>query len=196
LLCLLDYIKPLGLLPMIEPYSEGVQGGGVIGFGLTHAGYDMRLGPTLLVFKNTWNEVINPKKFRDESYRRRVFDEVQAAEGGAFCIPPHSYALGNSLEYLRIPNWLKGRVVGKSTPARCGIIINCTPLEPGWEGHLTIEISNTSPCPVLVFSGEGIAQLEFEQLSDAPEQDYSQKGEAGGKYNFQGPEPVPARVVE
>ncbi len=187
--------------PMIAPFSEGVQGGGVISFGLSHAGYDLRLGYELLVFKNTWNEIIDPKRFRDEEYRRRVFDVVnpgsiyhKTIDGEeAFVIPPHSYALGASLEHLDIPNWLKGRCVGKSTLARCGILINCTPLEPGWRGHLTIEISNITPCPALIYAGEGIAQLEFETLTGPPEVTYEGKQ---GKYQSQGSSPVPARIKE
>lgn len=179
---------------MIEPFSEGVQGGGVISYGLSHAGYDLRLGDELLVFKNSWNATINPKWFKNEEYRRRVFDLVRPTEdGNVYVIPPHGYALGVSLEYLRIPRMLKGRCVGKSTLARCGILINTTPLEPGWEGHLTIEISNITPCPAIVYAREGIAQLEFEQLSSEPEIDYEGKN---GKYQCQWANPVPARVKE
>lgn len=179
---------------MISPFSEGVQGGGVISYGLSHAGYDLRLGHELFVFKNSYNEIIDPKRFRDEDYRRRVFDIVfPHKETGAYIIPPHSYALGASFEYIHIPRWLKGRCVGKSTLARCGVLINTTPLEPGWHGHLTIEISNISPCPGLVYAGEGIAQLEFEELKGIPEIDYESKG---GKYQAQGSRPVPAKVKE
>ncbi len=181
---------------MIDPFSEAVSGGGVISYGLSHAGYDLRLGDELMVFKNTWNEIIDPKRFRDEEYRKRVFDIVKPTGKGesrpldSFVIPPHSYALGSSLEYLRIPNHIKGRCVGKSTLARCGILINTTPLEPGWHGHLTIEISNITPCPALIYAGEGIAQLEFETLSSLPETNYE-----GKKYQGQGASPVPARVL-
>ena len=184
---------------MIEPFSEGVQGGGVISYGLSHAGYDLRLGDELLVFKNTWNEIIDPNRFKEEEYRKRVFDRVTPAPKasrlpeGAYVIPGHCYALGAWLEYLRIPTHLKGRCVGKSTLARCGVGINTTPLEPGWCGHLTIEIANHSQCPVLVFARQGIAQLEFEQLTAPPEKDYGAKG---GKYQSQGAAPAPARVKD
>ena len=193
---------------MIEPFSEAVSGGGVISYGLSHAGYDLRLGPEILLFKNSSMQVVDPKAFADEQYRKRMFDEwVYSAEpvsdevrhlvhrwklngqdvtqGGSdngYVIPPNSYILGRSFEYLRIPRHLKGRCVGKSTMARSGIIINTTPLEPGWEGHLTIEIGNITPCPAKVFVGEGIAQLEFELLSQLPEKDYAQKQ---GKYQSQ-----------
>lgn len=174
--------------PVIEPFSEGVQGGGVISYGLSHAGYDLRLGNKMLVFKNTRNLVVDPKRFKDEVYTHQMFDEVV---GSIFTIPPHSYVLAFSMELMRIPRWLKGRCVGKSTYARCGLIVNTTPAEPGWCGHLTIEIANTSPCPVMAYAGEGIAQMEFETLTGEPEVDYGQKD---GKYQNQSADPIPAKV--
>ena len=168
--------------PMIEPFSEGVSGDGVISYGLSHAGYDLRLAPEILIFKNSFNETVDPKLFGDAAYRARVFDECTVAPHSAVVIPPHGYILGRSLEYLRIPRTLKGRCVGKSTLARSGILVNTTPLEPGWEGHLTIEIGNITPCPAKVYVGEGIAQLEFETLSSPPECDY---GDKRGKYQGQ-----------
>ncbi len=190
-------IRELAVGPkqMIQPFSEGVQGGGIISYGLTTAGYDLRLGDTLLVFKNSWNKLIDPKRFKDEAYCLKVFDKVMVGESPPFIfeIPAHSYVLGFSLEYLRIPDHLKGRCVGKSTYARCGIVANTTPVEPGWCGHLTIEIANTSPCPVTLYAREGIVQLEIEVLSSLPEMNYATKG---GKYQGQSAEPVPARVIE
>lgn len=191
---------------LLHPFSEQVNDG-VISYGLSHAGYDLRLGDDLLLFKNTYNEVIDPKRFKDENYRKRIFDTIapmnlmpSAADfihGSkvqlTYVIPPHSYALGASLEYIRMPRWLKGRCVGKSTLARCGILINTTPIEPGWHGHLTIEISNITPCPALVYAREGIAQLEFEIMESDPEQDY---GDKNGKYQSQGSAPTPARIKE
>lgn len=184
---------------MLYPFSDQVNEG-VISYGLSHAGYDLRLGDELLLFKNSYNETIDPKRFKDEDYRRRVFDVVHPRDMVMshgrwlqYIIPPHSYALGASLEYIRMPRHLKGRCVGKSTLARCGILINTTPIEPGWHGHLTIEISNITPCPALIYAREGIAQLEFETLTAEPQQDYEQKA---GKYQGQGAEPVPARVKE
>lgn len=192
---------------MIDPFSDGVDSGGVISYGLSHAGYDLRLGPEVLLFKNSVNEVIDPKRFMDDAYRRRMFDELElaggrlklnrhdvgeakGARGNAFVIPPHGYILGRSLEYLRIPRWLKGRCVGKSTLARSGILVNTTPLEPGWEGHLTIEIGNITHAPAMVYVAEGVAQLEFEQLLNPPMTDYAQKK---GKYQSQ-TGVTPARV--
>ena len=195
-------VNSVPFVSMIEPFSEAVSGNGVISYGLSHAGYDLRLGPEILLFKNSYNEVIDPKKFNSSEYRNRVFDEInlpdtvmghriELLQNYAVTIPPHGYILGRSYEYLRIPRHLKGRCVGKSTLARSGIIINTTPLEPGWEGHLTIEIGNITPCPAKVYVMEGIAQLEFELLTDPPEKDYAAKG---GKYQNQ-VGVVPARVL-
>lgn len=189
--------RELDPFPMLTPFSPGVQSGGVISYGLSHAGYDLRLGYSLLVFKNTTNDILNPKKFRDPEYLKRVFDEVHPrlieGELNAYVIPPHGYALGVSVEHISMPRNIKGRCVGKSTLARSAILINTTPLEPGWRGHLTIEISNVSCCPAMVFAGEGIAQLEFETLSSPPDLDYEQKS---GKYQDQAQVPVPSRVKE
>lgn len=166
--------------PMIEPFSEAVSGENVISYGLTHSGYDLRLGCDFLIFKNTYGEVIDPKRFKDEQYRDRVFEKLIIDHW--FTIPAHGYVLGTSLEYLRIPKSLSGTCVGKSTLARSGLLINTTPLEPGWEGFLTIEISNLNSSPAILYPREGIAQLRFEVLSSLPETDYKDKG---GKYNKQ-----------
>lgn len=183
-----------GSVPLLSPFSEGVQGGGVISYGLSHAGYDLRLGYTVLIFKNSFSELVDPKEVK--KHPERIFDKVEGLnDGERVWIPPQGYILGYSLEYIRVPGHLKGTCVGKSTLARCGIHVNTTPLEPGWEGYLTLEIANHTPCPVCVYAAEGIAQLEFHTLTGAPERDYSQKGEGGGKYQRQGAEPVPARVI-
>jgi dCTP deaminase len=178
---------------MIDPFSRAVQDGGVISYGLTHAGYDLRLGYTVLVFKNSYAEVVDPKRFKDPDYQRRVFEEIdELREGQSVLVPPHGYVLGYTLEYLRIPRFVKGRAVGKSTLARSGILINTTPAEPTWQGHLTLEIANITPCPVAIYAGEGICQMEFEEISrGGPTISYADKK---GKYQGQGPEPVPARV--
>lgn len=180
--------------PMLEPFSEGVQGDGVISFGLTSAGYDLRLGYEVLIFKNSFNELMDPKRLKnDEAYLKRVFDKVDGLkQGERIIVPPHSYLLAYSLEYIRMPRNVKGTCVGKSTYARCGILINTTPLEPGWHGNLTIEIANISPCPVPLVAGEGLCQLQFDLLGDFPEKDYESKG---GKYQGQGASPTPARVI-
>lgn len=162
---------------MIEPFSESVSGNGVISYGLDHAGYCLRLAPEIVLFKGTYGEVVDPKFMGDADYRSRVFDRLvyDPEEKRNFVLLGNSYFLGRSYEYIRIPRWLKGRCVGKSTLARAGILINTTPLEPGWEGHLTIEVGNVSGSPVRIHLMEGIAQLEFERLDAEPETDYGQK---------------------
>lgn len=174
---------------MIEPFSEGVQGNGIISYGLTSAGYDLRLGNEILVYKNSYGQTIDPKRFKDPDYSEKMYERIHSS--GAFIIPANGYILGSSLEYLRIPRNIKGRCVGKSTYARSAILINTTPLEPGWEGYLTIEIGNISSCTAVVYIGEGIAQLEFEELASWVEKDYAQKD---GKYQNQ-TEVTPPRVL-
>jgi len=164
---------------MIHPFVEAVSGGGVISYGLTHGGYDIRLGNTIKILKDTKGESINPKRMKDEEYVARMFDTIffpEGSEGKEFVIPPHGSILGTSLEKFCIPRNVVGRCLGKSTLARCFVIINVTPLEPCWEGKLTVEVSNLSNSPVLVFIGEGIAQIQFELLTDGCEIDYASKG--------------------
>jgi dCTP deaminase len=178
---------------MIAPFTEGVAGENVISYGLTTAGYDLRLGRDYWVFKNTFGEVVNPKKFKDQAYLSHCFDFINNADG--MIIPPGGYVLAKTLEYLRIPTDVKGRCVGKSTWARCGLIVNTTPAEPGWDGILTIEIANHNPCPVMLFSGEGIAQMEFEVLNNRPEKHYGNKHDGKpGKYQSQ-TDVTPSRVL-
>ncbi len=180
--------------PIIQPFSECVRGNGVISWGLTHAGYDIRLGKKLLLFRNVFGEVIDPKRFDDEEYREKMFWEIPAPngkeQGHAFTIPPNCYALATSVEWFNIPKFLKGRCVGKSTLARSGILINTTPLEPGWSGNLTIEIGNVTNSPAKIYCMEGIAQIEFELLNGIPDNDYESKG---GIYQGQ-TDVTPARV--
>lgn len=188
---------------LLEPYSEAVSGNGVVSSGLTHAGYDLRLSPEgVLLFREeswwerVWNwvrrtpRVVDPRRFKEEAYRKDIFTEV-TPQNGVIVIPPRGYILGRSVEYIRMPRNLSGTCVGKSTLARSGILINTTPLEPGWEGYLTIEISNICPIPALVLPDQGIAQLRFEHLISLPEKDYADKG---GKYQGQ-TETTPARVL-
>jgi dCTP deaminase len=180
---------------MIEPFSEAVSGGGVISFGLTSAGYDLRLATEIKRFKYPdplAAVVVNPKLFKDRGYSAVVFQDATGIDGEPFVIPPNSYILGRSMEYLRIPRFLKGHCTGKSTMARSGILINCTPLEPGWNGFLTIEIGNVTPLYACVFPGEGICQLEFTLLTTEPEVDYQSKG---GIYQDQ-QTVTPSRVKE
>lgn len=175
--------------PMIEPfyqfhpYKEERLPTGTISYGLTCAGYDLRLAPEVLVFNNAYGDEVDPKRFADQVYLERMFVKRTWVEGDPpFTIPANGYILGRSFEYLRIPRNLKARCVGKSTYARSGILINTTPLEPGWEGHLTIEIGNACPCPARVHPMEGIAQLEFEILNRQCLYSYAERA---GKYQGQ-----------
>ncbi len=189
-LCLRPW--PTGAQPMLDPFSESVQKDGVISFGLTHAGYDLRLGTSVYTFKNSFNETISPKRMKkDGKYIARIFDEqVGLVEGQSVLIPPNGYILGVTLERICMPQHLKGRCVGKSSLARCGVLVNTTPIEPGWRGYLTLEIANVTPCPVEVYVGEGIAQLEFETLEGPVGSDYEAKA---GKYQDQPSAPIPGK---
>lgn len=176
--------------PMIEPFSEAVSGNGVISYGLTTAGYDLRLADKFVAFRRRQgfglleqDMILDPKAFKDNKDAVSEEINVPTCDGfGWLVLPANSYVLGHSVEYLRVPRHLKAQCVGKSTLARCGILINTTPLEPEWEGHLTIEIGNVTPLPAKVYVGEGIAQLEFHLLSGDPETSYKDKG---GKYQGQ-----------
>lgn len=180
--------------PMLEPYSEACDDEGIIPYGLTSAGYDLRLGYTALIFKNSYNETVSPIHMKDdkEGYSKRIFDEHTVVHTGTrIIVPPNGYILGYTVEYIRMPRMLKGRCVGKSTIARCGIIINTTPIEPEWEGYLTLEIANSTPCPVEVYAGWGIAQMEVERINGIVEKSYKDKK---GRYDKQGARPVPGVV--
>jgi len=161
---------------MIEPFEPGQVKDGKISYGLSSFGYDIRVAPEFKVFTNVHSVVVDPKNFDDRS-----FVDVHAEE---CIIPPNSFALARTEEYFRIPRDTLVICVGKSTYARCGIIVNVTPLEPTWAGHLTLEISNTTPLPAKVYGGEGIAQLLFFQGDEEPEIAYADRK---GKYmNQQG----------
>ncbi|MCL7982251.1 MAG: dCTP deaminase, partial [marine benthic group bacterium] len=138
---------------MIEPFTERQVREGVISYGLSSYGYDMRVSDEFRIFHNALAPVVDPKSFDERS-----FIEFQ----GDICIvPPNSFALARSIEYFRIPRNVLTICVGKSTYARCGIITNVTPFEPEWEGHVTLEISNTTPLPARIYANEGIAQVLF-----------------------------------
>ncbi len=156
---------------MIEPFEAGQVRDGCISYGLSSYGYDIRVAPEFKVFTNVHNIVVDPKAFDDRS-----FVDVNAAE---CIIPPNSFALARTVEYFKIPRDTLVVCVGKSTYARCGIIVNVTPLEPTWEGHLTLEISNTTPLPAKIYGSEGIAQLLFFQGDELPEITYADRK---GKY--------------
>jgi dCTP deaminase len=159
---------------MIEPFSERCGGGGIISYGLSSYGYDVRLGNEFKVFTNVYNSIVDPKAFRDDA-----FVDVK---GDICVVPPNSFALARTIEYFRIPEDVLTLCVGKSTYARCGIIVNVTPFEPGWEGMVTLEISNTTPLPAKVYAGEGIAQVLFFKAAERCETSYADRS---GKYQRQ-----------
>lgn len=138
---------------MIEPFAAAQVRRGVISYGLSSYGYDMRVTQEFKIFTNLKNVVVDPKNFSDHSFVN--------FQGRVCVIPPNSFALARSREYFRIPREVLGICVGKSTYARCGIVVNVTPLEPEWEGYVTIEISNTTPLPARIYANEGIAQVIF-----------------------------------
>ncbi|NGX30757.1 MAG: Deoxycytidine triphosphate deaminase [Chlamydiae bacterium] len=146
---------------MIEPFSENQtrdkEGNKVVSFGLSSYGYDLRVSDEFKIFTNINNSIVDPKNFKEDS-----FVDVKT---DCCIIPPNSFALARSIEYFRIPRDVITLCVGKSTYARCGIIVNVTPFEPEWEGHVTLEISNTTPLPAKIYANEGLAQVLFFQVA-------------------------------
>ena len=159
---------------MIDPFVERVEGQGRISYGLSSYGYDIRLADEYKIFTNVYGAVVDPKAFDPKAF---------VDYRGPHCvIPPNSFVLARSVENFNIPRQVLAICLGKSTFARCGIIVNVTPLEPCWTGHLTIEISNTTPLPAKVYSGEGIAQLLFFEGDELCETSYADRK---GKYQAQ-----------
>ena len=156
---------------MIDPFEPVQVRDGNISYGLSSYGYDIRVLSEFKVFTNVHNSIVDPKNFDDRS-----FVDI---EGSECIIPPNSFALARTEEHFRIPRDVLVICVGKSTYARCGLIVNVTPLEPTWEGYLTLEISNTTPLPAKVYGGEGIAQLLFFEGDEEPETAYADRQ---GKY--------------
>jgi dCTP deaminase len=159
---------------MIEPFTETQVRAGVISYGLSSYGYDVRIADEFKIFTNINHTVVDPKDFDPRS-----FVDVRAEQ---CIIPPNSFALARTVEYFRIPRDVIVVCVGKSTYARCGIIVNVTPLEPEWEGIVTLEVSNTTPLPARIYAGEGIAQFLFFQGDEPCETSYADKK---GKYQAQ-----------
>ena len=159
---------------MIEPFNKEQVREGVISYGISSYGYDMRIADEFKIFTNINNTIVDPKGFDIKSF----ID----FKGDVCIVPPNSFVLGRSVEYFRIPREVLVICLGKSTYARCGIVINVTPLEPEWEGYVTIEISNTSPLPAKIYANEGIAQLLFIEGSEVCEKSYADKA---GKYQAQ-----------
>ena len=156
---------------MIEPFVESQVRAGVVSFGLSSYGYDIRVADEFKVFTNINSTVIDPKNFDPRS-----FVDVKA---DVCIVPPNSFALARTIEYFRIPRDVLTVCLGKSTYARCGIIVNVTPFEPEWEGHVTLEFSNTTPLPAKIYANEGIAQVLFFQGDEPCETSYADKK---GKY--------------
>jgi dCTP deaminase len=156
---------------MIEPFVDRQTRAGVISYGLSSYGYDARLAPEFRIFTNVDSVVVDPKDFKAASFVER--------EGETCVIPPNSFALSRTVEYFRIPRDILVICLGKSTYARCGMIVNVTPLEPEWEGHVTLEISNTTPLPAKVYANEGICQFLFLRGDGPPEVSYADRA---GKY--------------
>lgn len=167
---------------MIEPFSaeqvRSAERNGkqerVISYGLSSYGYDLRVSPEFKVFTNVFGSVVDPKGFDEKSFVDMETDMC--------VVPPNSFALARSVEYFRIPRDVLTICLGKSTYARCGIIVNVTPFEPEWEGHVTLEISNTTPLPARIYAGEGLAQVIFLQSDEPCETSYKDRG---GKYQGQ-----------
>ena len=156
---------------MIDPFVEKQTAEGKISYGLSSFGYDSRCSDEFKIFTNVDNAIVDPKDFSEQSFVDRQTDVC--------IIPPNSFVLTRSVEYFRIPKDVLVVCLGKSTYARCGLIVNVTPLEPGWEGHVTLEISNTTPLPAKVYANEGVAQFLFFKGSSDCEVTYADRA---GKY--------------
>ena len=156
---------------MISPFEEKQIRGNKISFGVSSFGYDARVSNEFKVFTNLNTEIVDPKNFKKTNF---------ITKSGSECIiPPNSFALASTVEYFKIPNDVIVICLGKSTYARCGIIVNVTPLEPGWEGHVTLEFSNTTPLPAKIYANEGASQFIFLKGNESPETTYADRN---GKY--------------
>lgn len=167
----------------IEPFEENIKRAGRVSYGVSSYGYDVRVGTLFKIFtnvaRNGGQAVVDPKKFDDE-----MFITIDTRQTGRdhVIIPPNSFALAETVEVIRVPRDVLAICVGKSTYARCGIIVNVTPLEPEWRGKVTIEISNTTPLPAKIYANEGIAQIVFIKADRVCAKSYADKG---GKYQDQ-----------
>ena len=163
---------------MIEPFEPGqvreVNGEKIVSYGTSSYGYDVRCADEFKIFTNINSSVVDPKDFNNESFVNVKSDVC--------IIPPNSFALARTVEYFKIPRDVLTICLGKSTYARCGIIVNVTPLEPEWEGHVTLEFSNTTPLPAKIYANEGVAQMLFIGGDEVCEVSY---GDRGGKYQGQ-----------
>jgi dCTP deaminase len=159
---------------MIEPFEDRQVRDGVISYGVSSYGYDIRVADDFRIFTNVNSSIVDPKNFDPKSFVE--------FKGPVCLIPPNSFALGRSVEYFRIPRNVLTICLGKSTYARCGIIVNVTPFEPEWEGFVTLEISNTTPLPAKIYANEGLCQVLFFESDEACEISYKDKK---GKYQSQ-----------
>ena len=165
---------------MISPFCASqvkkseTDGGGIVSYGLSSYGYDARVADEFKIFTNINSQIVDPKNFSSDNFVDRK---------GEYCIiPPNSFCLGRTVEYFKIPRDVLVVCLGKSTYARCGIIVNVTPLEPEWEGHVTLEFSNTTPLPAKIYAGEGVCQFLFLKASSTCMISYKDRQ---GKYNKQ-----------
>jgi dCTP deaminase len=184
-----DMVHRLDMISPFKDYVEAIPAPGVISSGLSSFGYDARLGDTFKVFGGgvpplAGYLVVDPKAFRSD-----LVTERKVSVGGPLTIRPHGFVLGYTIERFKIPVDVCALATGKSTYARCGLIVTPTPLEPGWEGHVTVEITNVTDYPALVYPGEGICQFQFHR-GTTPQRTYNMRS---GRYSGQGPEPVVAR---
>jgi dCTP deaminase len=159
---------------MIEPFVDRQVRAGVISYGVSSYGYDVRVADEFKIFTNVYTTIVDPKAFDSKS--------MVDFKGDVCIIPPNSFALAKTVEYFRIPRGVMTICVGKSTYARCGIIVNVTPFEPEWEGYVTLEISNTTPLPAKIYANEGLAQVIFLEGDEPCEISYADKK---GKYQHQ-----------
>jgi dCTP deaminase len=159
---------------MIDPFVDDQVREGVISFGLSSYGYDIRVTDEFKIFTNVHSAVVDPKGFNPNSF--------VDFKGDVCVIPPNSFVLARTIEYFRIPRKVLTMCIGKSTYARCGLIVNVTPFEPEWEGYVTLEISNTTPLPARIYANEGIAQVIFLEADDVCEISYADRK---GKYQAQ-----------
>lgn len=163
---------------MIEPFANKLvrelQGKKIVSYGLSSYGYDLRVHDEFKVFTNVYNSIVDPKNFKADAF--------VSIKGDTCIIPPNSFALARSVEYFRIPRNILTLCIGKSTYARCGIIVNVTPFEPEWEGYVTLEISNTTPLPAKIYAGEGLAQVLFFKTEEECQVSYLDRK---GKYMHQ-----------
>ena len=163
---------------MIEPFESGqvreAEGKRIISYGTSSYGYDVRCSNEFKIFTNVHSTIVDPKNFDEKSFVNVTSDVC--------IIPPNSFALARTVEYFRIPRNILTVCLGKSTYARCGIIVNVTPLEPEWEGHVTLEFSNTTPLPAKIYANEGVAQMLFFESDEVCDTSYA---DPGGKYQGQ-----------